>query len=264
MVARHPGSRRGFLLVTVAGMVALCVIMVTWGLQRAALRNTIAEQRVESYRAHHEREGLRALAMRWLSRQETQQALPALAEDGGVAYRAELPDEAVVTMRVGFAQGTILARVDAAESTMVRERLIDALRRLPPDRPDLVRAYGPERTDLRAAPREVLEALAGPGSAAVDALLAMRDEPPPDRGQLMSTLLSAGVDGEDARELVRVVGIRSSLWTLEATLLDRMGERRYRLLIETFGNEVVVYEIERIPTTADDGGARGGYVAGRR
>lgn len=236
MIARRPtrARRRAFLMLTVMVLFFVATLMITWGLQRLSMQSRIAEMRLDDYRLHHERLGLMALAERWLIREDAE-SLKDLSEATRAAYVASLPNDVEVTMYARDAQGLLCSRVEDAGSA--QGMLLDALRRIPPGRSDLIRAHGPVGISVEAAPIEVLEAIAGENGAVLELLMRLRDEPPEDERGLDTEISREMFEEENLpQKLDILLTAPTTLWRLDTEVRDRRGSRRYEILIELIGN----------------------------
>jgi len=241
-------ERRGFLLVTVLLLLIIAVLMTTWVLRRTTMQSLVAQRRYHSYTEHHELLGMRALADRWIKQQGVD--LAELAERGGEIYRADLPNGSVVTMAIADGQGRLLARVEDVESDAARARLVRALRRLPPDRPDLVRAFGPAKVSVASAPDEVIDAIAGDDDVLARVLADVRVSEPENDGDLIQQLNSADYEQAEVQELTQLLTVSPTLWRLDVDVRDERGTRRYEILALTEGNIPLV--VDSRPAPVDD------------
>jgi hypothetical protein len=229
-------KHRGFLLIAVLVLLTITVLMSAWILQRVTTQALVGERRIRGYVEHHELLGVRALALHWISRQDVRGELAELAKRGEVGYRAELPNDTVVTMSVADGQGAILSRVEDMPTAEIRGRIVRALRRLPPDRPELTRGMGPLKVSVRAASDEVLEALAGDDDVVARVLAEARRAVDEDDGDLVRRLNTAGLDQQQSQEIMALVTMSPTLWRLDVEVRDDVGSRRYEVLALTEGN----------------------------
>jgi len=241
-------QRRGFVIVFVLMMIMLSIAVIGWTIQRAAMRAHIAERQIEGYRRHHELLGVRDVVNHFLTRRETQSELREYAESGDVAKRVLLPSGVVLMLTVHDAQGTVLARLDAAGSPETADRLVDVMSRLPPDRTDLLRSFGPPKISLRAADELVVMALAGDNSELGEALLKLREDPEvSDEPRLTQKLTEMGFDLQEINWFMPLIEMRPRLWNIEVEALDERGSRFYSVKAELNGNVTILREWKALP-----------------
>ncbi len=245
----RPGAR-GFLLLTVMVLLFVVTLMVGWGIRRATMQSRIAEFRIEDYRLHHERLGLIAIAERWM-RQEDPESLEAHAVSPERAYWATLPNDAELQIGVADGQGLLSGRTEASTGE-IHEAMVDALTRIPPGRNDLIRDVGPPSVSLRAAPDEVLLALAAGDERVAEMLEDLRRDLPKDDNALRIELNRGDLDVALANRLSTLLTVEPTLWRLDAEVTDEHGTRRYQILIEFRGNRVLTHSCRMLPPTDEN------------
>lgn len=240
--------RRGFLLVAVMTLLIIAIATIAWCLQRTTFTSRAVDLRIQSYRDHHEMQGLKAMVARWVGAKETRQAISTLDQVNAapVEYRAQLPNKTEVTLRISDGQGTILARIDEVNSVQTQELLLEALRQIPVERGDLLRRHGPATTSLASAPREVLLAFAGGDEALANALGAMQDDVPLDNGDFVRRIMAAGYPEQLGRDLTLVFTLDATLARVDAEVVDERGTRLYALLVGEHDGLPRIYECRRL------------------
>jgi hypothetical protein len=238
-------------MVALMAMLIVIVAAIGWSIQRTLFASKAVDLRIQSYRDHHEVQGLKAIVARWFSAPETRKALSEKpdAASGPLAppeYHAKLPNDTVIRLRLVNGQGTILARLDNVPSIQVQELLLSALREIPVDRDDLIRRHGPATTCLAAAPAEVLLALAGGDPGLAEVLTQMQADPPRDAGEMVRRIMDAGFTETQGRELTLVLTLQPTLSRVDAEVTDEFGTRRYALLVGEQDGLPSIYECRRL------------------
>lgn len=227
--------RRGFVFLMVLMLLGIGTITITAGLIRTDFRARVAQQRLESYRRHHELLGVRDLVFTWLNRAETDEIL-ALAASGDDAYRIALNESITIRITVADGQGTIRLRdLDAIGDPLLREWMIEVLGRIPPERMnDLTRRVGPVPISLHGIPDVLIDAIAGDDSLLGSGLREARDKRVEDASGLLRTLLDIGVDANVAQTTARRFVFTPQLWRfdIEAFHHDLGISRRYLVLAQ--------------------------------
>ncbi len=241
-------SRRGFLMVAVMTLLIIAIATIAWCLQRTTFTSHAVDVRIQSYRDHHEMQGLKAIVSRWYANKETREAATTLHRKDveHPEYRAQLPNDTQVTLRMADGQGTILARIDEINSVQTQEMLLEALRHIPPDRGDLLRRHGPSATSLAAASREVLVALASGDEGLASVLESMQTDRPLDNGDFVRRIIEAGYPEQLGRDLTLVLTLESTMSRIDAEVVDEQGTRLYALLVGEQDGMPRIYECRRL------------------
>jgi len=241
-------ARRGFLMLAVMTLLVIAIATIAWTLQRTTFTSRAVDIRIQSYRDHHEIQGLKAIAARWFGMKETRQFISEMNKIGVEApeYRAELPNDTVITMRLSDGQGTILARIDEVNSIQTQEMLLEAIRHIPGERGDLLRRHGPPHTSFAGAPPEVILAFAGGDRQLAEVLTSMQQDLPLDNGDFVRKLMAAGYTEQQGRDLTLVLTLTPVLARIDAEVEDNLGTRRYVLLVGEQDGLPRIYECRRL------------------
>ncbi len=226
-------ARRGFVFLLVLMIISAGVIVISSGINRAVVKGAIVQRQLDGYQQHHELLGIRDLVKFWLVREQADSRLAEYASVDEPATRIILPDNLALVIRIRDGQGTLRARLQPGDAPEVEEMLLDVLSWVPMDRRDLLRRTGPLAVSLRAAPDEVVSALAR-GNPDVEAVLKnLRDKDSVHRGIFVEELQRAGVDPEEIKLLSELVAFeQTTLWRIEVDAVDVRGTRTYAGLVQ--------------------------------
>lgn len=239
-------SRRGFIFLLVLLVLMIATIMIGVGIERAVAQSAIANLRLDEYKRHHEMLGVRDVVLDWFQRPGVRERMVEFAKDGGTAYTAVLPGDLAMSVRVFDGQGTVNPAVDPSMSGLAFV-LNDIASRLPLNRPDLFRRFGPPQISLFGAPDEVLMAVAGNDLELAEVLYSMRDEPSMDAARFMTAMSSTGY-AERSTELSQVLTFAPALYRIDTRVTDKDVVRRYTMLVEASGNlEPIVRGLKVLP-----------------
>jgi len=230
---RRRTPRRGFVFLLVLMIVSAGVIVISGSINRAVVKGAIIQRQLDGYHQHHELLGIRDLVKFWLVREQADSKLADYARDPEPATRILLPDNVALVIRVRDGQGTLRARLQPGDAPEVEEMLLDVLSWVPMDRRDLLRRSGPLAVSLRAAPNEVIAALAR-GNPDVEAVLRkLRDQENVHRGIFVEELQRAGVTPDEIRLLSELIAFEQTrLWKIEVEAVDARGSRTYSGLVQ--------------------------------
>jgi hypothetical protein len=236
----HTVRRRGFVFLLVLIVLAIGLIMVLASTERAAFQSSIAQDRINDYQRHHEMLGVRDLVSEWAQRTGNRDRLAESVETNAPFYIADLPGGVTVTVRAEDAQGAVLLPQVGALDSQLTFALNDLISRLPPARPDLVRAAGPAQVSLPGAPLEVLRALANGDEELFNILRAMQAEPGMDAARFATSLSTAGFSDVSA-SISQVITFSPSLYRLKVRVDEPKQTRRYTMLADFTGNMMPVF-----------------------
>lgn len=245
---RAPASRRGFTFLLVLGLLALSVVITGVMLERQRTQGAMVRMQTDNIERHHELLSVRDIARRWFQESTQDDQLLQWAATGEIASAIRMPGGQVYQIRVSDGQGTICARMDKAERIGMRDRLLEMLRRLPPQRPDLIRRSGPIKISFNGAPPEVIDALAGDDVEMATAMHALRARGVADQAAFTTAMESAGLNTEDFAWALELLAFNPTLWRLEIEVFEGEDEpRQYTVLVERRVNLAYVYEWRAIP-----------------
>lgn len=216
----HPAvrsaSRRdgGYVFLLVLMLITIAAITSGASLERASMQTHLAQMQIEGYERYHELQGAKTIAQIYLFRQESQN-LQELANTGRPVQTLRFDDGLIINMYVQDGQGTILRNTSDLTHDEALRFIRATLARIPADRLDLTRAVGPWKVSLRAAPDDVLLAMAGGDRDLYNGLREARDEQVPDSGQLIRILDRKGVETPAAQAVARNFVFQSSLWRID-------------------------------------------------
>lgn len=225
--------RRGFVFLLVLMIISAGVIVISGGITRAVVKGSIIQRQLDGYEQHHELLGIRDLVKFWLVREQADSKLADYASADEPATRILLPNNLALVIRIRDGQGTLRARLQPGDAPEVEEMLLDVLSWVPMDRRDLLRRSGPLGVSLRAAPNEVVAALAR-GDPDVEAVLRkLRDQESVHRGYFVEELQRAGVSADEIRLLSELIAFEQTrLWRIEVEAVDARGTRTYSGLVQ--------------------------------
>lgn len=252
---RVASRRGGFVFILVLVVMFIGAAMVTWGIERSTTEGIIAQRQAEGYSKHHLQLGIRDLVHFWLVREAGENKLDGYARDPDFAYRYQLPDRTVVIIRVYDGQGTIRARVKSSDPPELRDRLVEMLKLLPPDRPDLIRRDGPPQISINAAPPEVLYAVSGGNPDILQAIERLRDRKSTDRANIFQELMAAWFETERVQQLADMLQLDGNrLFLIEATVQSEQKSMRFVGYAEAARNAVTLidWHEEALPTDSPD------------
>lgn len=248
VAARPPragAGRRGFVFLLVLVLLIVSSVLLSIGLARGAQQTLAVQNQIRGYQRHHELLGVWDIVDDWLKNQPSA-SLREHAANEDVIHRVNLGDDLTIVIRVLDGQGTLLARPDRVPDKDAREWLLSILGRLPPDRPDLVRAVGPPQVSILGASDEVLAAIAGDDKEVLAGLTAAREAKALDDASYMNHLTKAGVNGSMIQLLARVATVTPMLFRIEAEVIQGDEVRIYEILT-TAGNATNVLELRALP-----------------
>lgn len=250
MPACRAAPRRGFTFVLVLIVTIIATAMVSWQLRRMHLRGVAVQLQVDSYAEHHQLLGVRDVVWNW-ARRRTRSDIPMaeLALKPGPHYEAHLPGEFQVRVWVRDGQGTILANLKGANTDHRRELMLELLRRVPLDRPDLTRRGGPMEMSITAMPDLVIDAICGGDQQLASAMRYIRDDASKQgKRDLRTEFIAQGFDPNDIADIFALVTVTQVLWQLDVEAVRARpdgtpGEpQRYALLVELGSSEPKLHE----------------------
>ena len=220
-VRRGGHRRRGFTLMLALVAFALSSAVMAWSLSRLNIRAVAAQTQVDTYRRHHDALSYRDIAKLWLQKinEPRLRSVADLAHTPGPHFVVELPTGVLLELYLRDAQGRLMTNLASINNPSQATRIVRALGRIPDDRGDLVRTFGPYQVSLRAADDTLLEAIADGDGAVADALRAARDaaldEESDDDGNILAALSAAGVDTAAATAAAGMLTDRASLFAVD-------------------------------------------------
>ncbi len=245
---RPATSRRGFTFVLVIIVTILATMMISWQLRRMNLRAVAVQMQVDAYQEHHQLLGVRDVVWNWARRRAPSNAMPELAAEPGPHYEAQLPGEFLVRVWVRDGQGTILANLKGADTPRRRDLMIELLRRVPLDRPDLTRRGGPMEMSITAMPDAVIEAISGGDQQLASAMRFIREDPTDARRDLRAEFIAQGFEPNDIADVYGLLTFAPVLWRLDVVAVRARPDgtpgkpQRYALLVELGSGEPKLHE----------------------
>ena len=251
-------GQRGYAMIIALLALALVTLTAAWNLRRIGVLGASVEIRAEGYRDHHERLGVRDIASVWLSRLGREglgpEELLEIAGDGARDFEILLDEGVVLELWITDAQSKYLANLSLAEDEAHFDEMLRVLERLPEDRPDLVRLFGPPALSIRNADDLVIEAIAGRSAEVASALRSIRDREDAD-GRFANAFNEAGIGADQLPPTAGRLTYRPTLWAIDGLVTETAPSpsgasstepRRYRVLIELSGSVPVVHEARRL------------------
>ncbi len=229
-----PRREQGFVFVVVLLLAAMGAIIVAAALQRSTMQARIIEHQIEGYERHHELLGARDIVELWLLRNEARD-LRQQSDTNVPVHNLALENGVVYKIYVYDGQGTALRSIDNVAGSEGRKWVVEMIKRLPPNRPDLTRRVGSHQISIRAAPPEVLLALAGGDSGLFKALAEAQEEKVADLSELGRILDKNGIDAPAAQAVSRNLTFDPNLWRLEVEAVHPHRTRWYIMLAEKSG-----------------------------
>lgn len=231
---RSPGPRRprradrGFVMLAVLMLTVIAVLAVGAMLTRLSVQTAVVERRIDDYRAHHDMLSVKAVVERWMQSANLSTNREDFLAPAFGAMRTELPGGRLLTVRLVDGQGTAPTTLAEAQTPEARARLEDVLARLPADRPDLVRRIGPPRISLRAAPDEVVRAIAAGEPALEQFLRELRDQRVANVSNFaVQAANRLGLQPEETAEILQILDFQPTLYRIDAAVADEQGLRSY-------------------------------------
>ncbi|MCA9292973.1 MAG: hypothetical protein KDA20_04080 [Phycisphaerales bacterium] len=246
---RHVTSRRGFTFVLVLVVTIIATAMISWQLRRMHLRAVAVQMQVDSYAEHHQLLGVRDVVWNWARRRSrTDKTMADLVREPGPHYEAQLPGEFLIRVWVHDGQGTILANLKGADTDRRRDLMMELLRRVPLDRPDLTRRGGPMEMSITAMPDVVIDAICGGDQQLASAMRYIRDDTSKEGKRDMRTeFIAQGFDPNDIADIFALLTFTPVLWQLEVEAVRATADgtpgtpERYALLVE-IGTDTKLHE----------------------
>ena len=251
-----PAHRRGFTFVLVLIVTILATAMISWQLRRMNLRAVATQMQVDAYEEHHQLLGVRDVVWNWARRRSANRSLDSMAQVAatpGPHYVTEMPGQFTIKVWVRDGQGTILANLNGAENERRRELMIELLRRVPIDRPDLTRRGGPMSMSVTALPDLVIDALCGGDEQLASTLRYLRDDTSRERRDLRAELVQQGYEPNDIADIYGLLTFEPVLWRLDVLAVRARPDgtlpvpSRYALLVELGGGEPKLHEWRPVP-----------------
>lgn len=257
-IAREPSrrrgpARRGFVFLVVLLVFTIAVIMIAVSVQRATVQGAVVNTQINRYKQYHESLGVNDIIFTWINKPQTRDLLYDASRSDNIAYTFELPDGTLFAARIKDGQGTLLNRFDATQTPEMQQRLEDAALRLPADRRDLLRRYGPVAISLHAASDELLLAIAGGDRKLADLLASLRAQDQMDPARMTAVLNNSGY-GSQASELTQLLTFTPMLWRVDVEVMENANTpiRRYRLVYESESGFMNPRECTIVPGDATD------------
>ncbi|XOV76863.1 MAG: hypothetical protein ACFHWZ_08585 [Phycisphaerales bacterium] len=171
-----PNPKRGFTMLLVIGVMAIATTVIAFNVKRLNFRAGAVVRQIEQYHLHHEIQGVRDIVMLWLSNPAVRTDLTDFAGSDEPAHMVTMADGLSVRVFVRDGQGTLLANLANTADIAQQEQMIEALGRMPPDRPELVRRSGPMEMSFYAMHPLVIRAVSS-DPALADALISLQGDP---------------------------------------------------------------------------------------
>jgi len=252
----NSSGRPGYAMIIALLALALVTLTAAWNLRRIAVLGASVDIRAEGYRDHHERLGVRDIASVWLSRLGREGLGPdellQIAGDGARDFEIQLDEGVILELWIDDAQSKYLANLSLAEDAAHFDEMLRVLERLPEDRPDLVRLFGPPSLSIRNADDLVIEAIAGRSAEVAAALRTIRDRDDTD-GRFANAFNEAGIAADQLPPTAGRLTYRPTLWAVDGLVTETRPNdasdaepRRYRVLIELSDSVPIVHEARRI------------------
>lgn len=241
--AKPRQKARAFALPLVTMLVLIASIVLALVLNQQSSASLAVARQVAGYQSHHDAQGLREIATRWLTtvRNRTADSL----DDDGLAFRMRMPKSGTVEVRMRDGQGPCLR--DTSVLSGRRRVIVDRMNELlsayaqadpaaggaePAPEAALQRPAGPPQVSYSIAPAPVLEALCfavvqDPSRARRAArILANRAayaaDPAPTK-RAVSALRDLGLSQTELAEIEGMLVDRCTLWFITAEIADARG-----------------------------------------
>jgi hypothetical protein len=243
----RPKNRRGFTMLLVIGVMAIATTVIAFNVKRLNFRAGAVSRQIEQYLLHHEIQGVRDIVMLWLSNPAVRTDLTEFAGSDEPAHMVTMADGLSVRVFVRDGQGTLLANLANTADIAQQEQMIEALGRMPQDRPELVRRSGPMEMSFYAMPPDVIRAIT-PDEDLAEALIALQADPEVTRANLSSKVLEFGVTMATFQQIRPLITFTPEVWALDVVAFDPdspEAEDQYRLytvLAQVKGPLPVIYE----------------------
>ncbi len=239
--------RRGFTMLLVIGLMAMAATVIAFNLRRLTFRAGAVQRQLEQYNLHHEIQGVRDIVMLWLSNPAVRTELTEHAGSDEPAHTVTMADGLSVRVYVRDGQGTLLANLANTKDIAQQELMINALSRLPEDRPDLVRRSGPLTMSFFAMPPEVIEAFV-PDSDLAQVLKILQTDPEVTRANINTKINELGGSIEQFNQIRNYLTFTPEVWGLDIVAFDPNAAeaedlyRLYTVLAQVQGPLPVIYE----------------------
>lgn len=246
---RKTTRRRAFVFLWVLALMMIATLLIGGGLRQTVARANIVARQIESYERHHEMLSMRDIVWTRLRGMDTEE-LEQRARQGERAIRERLSNEITIAYTLEDGQGTIrVMNPDDIPDSVTRHWMTTVLEYLPPDTFDrFTRRSGPMTISLRAAPDEVLTAVARGDEDLRDALIRARDsERIENQAELVEALQGYGVDANEAMQTARRFDFDPELWKvrIEAYHAERNFSAQYEILARV-GRQTFIHEWRQI------------------
>ncbi|MFI4853545.1 MAG: hypothetical protein ACIAQF_01040 [Phycisphaerales bacterium JB065] len=244
---RDGHATRGFTMLLVIGVMAIATTVIAFNLKRLNYRAGVVQRQIEQYELHHEIQGVRDIVTLWLSNPAVRNDLTEYSGSEEPAHTVTMADGLTVRIFVRDGQGTLLANLANTEDVAQQEMMIQALSKLPADRPDLIRRSGPMTMSFYAMPAEVIEAIA-PSPEIASAMINLQSDPEVTRANLSTKVLELGGEMAEFQRIRPLITFSSEVWGLDVVAFDPAApeaEDQYRLytvLAQVSGPLPVIYE----------------------
>ena len=239
--------KRGFTMLLVIGVMAIATTVIAFNVKRLNFRAGAVSRQIEQYHLHHEIQGVRDIVMLWLSNPAVRDELVEFQGSDEPAHMVTMADGLSVRVFVRDGQGTLLANLANTTDLAQQEQMIEALTRMPEDRPELVRRSGPMQMSFYAMPPEVIQAIA-PDPNLAAALITLQDDPEINRANLSTKVLEFGAAMASFQQIRPLITFTPEVWALDVVAFDPdspEAEDQYRLytvLAQVKGPLPVIYE----------------------
>lgn len=214
-------------LVMVLGVIGLLAVGTLMFRRNTSL--FASDMQSDAYVAHHFQFGVRDLVMTVL---QTSKRVPeSRLATGTIGFDAELEGGLTLEVRLRDAQGSVLLWADDTPSIRVTvlRRAIRSLvdQQLTDER--YLRAMGPAKVSVHAAPKEVLSAMLrgidpqANGDQFAESIIEARQSADLTVNELRSRAQTAGVNADRLELVDAMLSVDSTLWWVQARILDSQG-----------------------------------------
>lgn len=236
-------NKRGFTLMLALIAFALASAILAWSLSRVSIRALAASAHVDTYRKHHDALSYRDIAKLWMGNISDRDSVEVyrLVHTPGPHYVAMLPTGVRLEFYLRDTQGRVMTNFARINDPQSASRTIDLLAKIPDDRGDLVRMFGPQRISVYAAEDLILDAIADGDPDLGLALKEFRNTPPEDDAPtLLGYLIQQGFERSTGMTITTMLTDRPMLFAVDIRALppESRGGLASRRFTEYYSIEV--------------------------